>query len=244
METVKQSILVQDVVNVFYARQYAYDILRRFFLEEPSREYLKQFVQKNMIDLFPFKEESAEVQEGVNEIKDFLANHDVVHIERHYQDLHWDYTRMFIGPYSLPTPPWESFYVRKDGLLFQDTTMEVRKIYGKYGIAVSDYNIEADDHFGLELDFIYHLNELCLMLCESNKDPNDQEIKRLLREQQDFLIEHLLKFVPQLCEGIITEAKTSFFVGLAKILQHYLLIDSGVLQELLDIDILSEEVNQ
>lgn len=238
MQTLKQSINVQDVLNIFYARQFAYDIFRRFFVEEPSKEYLKQFVQKNMIDLFPFKEDSAEIQEGVNDIKNFLATHDVVNIERHYQDLHWDYTRMFIGPFSLSTPPWESSYVRKDGLLFQSTTLEVRRLYEKYGVFVNDFNIEADDHFGLELDFIYHLNERCLLICKPDKEADSKEITRLLEEQSRFLKEHLLQFIPQLCNGIINEANTSFFVGLAKILQSYLKIDSEVLQELLNIDIL------
>jgi TorA maturation chaperone TorD len=238
MELFTKSLPIEEVENVLYSRQFAYDILRRFFVEEPSREYVKQFVQKNMIDLFPFKEESAEIREGVAAVKEFLAAHDVVNIERHYQDLHWDYTRMFIGPFSLPTPPWESSYVRKDCLLFQGTTMEVRKLYEKYGIAVSDFNIEADDHVGLELDFIYHLNELCLSLCQSDQESDFGKIKELLEEQSQFLHDHLLQFIPQLCEKIITEANTSFFAGLAKILKSYLKIDLEVLHELLNIEIL------
>ncbi|MCQ6278554.1 molecular chaperone [Bacillus sp. EB600] len=238
MELVTKSLSFKEIENVLYARQFAFDILRRFFVEEPSKEYLKQFVQKNMIHLFPFKDDSPEIQAGVNDINAFLATHDVVNIERHYQDLHWDYTRMFIGPFSLSTPPWESSYVRKDGLLFQGTTMEVRKLYEKYGIFVRDFNIEADDHFGLELDFIYHLNELCLQICESNQEADFDKITQLLMEQSKFLKEHLLQFVPQLCNGIISEANTSFFVGLAKIVQSYLKIDLEVLNELLNIDIL------
>ena len=76
------AIPIQEAVNIFYARQYAYDILRRFFVEEPSKEYVKAFVQKNMIDLFPFKEDSAEILEGINDIKEYLLKHDVVNIER------------------------------------------------------------------------------------------------------------------------------------------------------------------
>ncbi|MCL6572397.1 MAG: molecular chaperone TorD family protein, partial [Bacillus sp. (in: Bacteria)] len=137
-------IPLQEAVNIFYARQYAYDILRRFFVEEPTKEYLKPFVQKNMINLFPFKENSEGIQEGINDIKMYLSTHDVIHIDRDFQELHWDYTRLFVGPFELPTPPWESSYVRKDGLLFQGTTMEIRKYYEKYGMLVSDFNIEAD----------------------------------------------------------------------------------------------------
>lgn len=234
MELITKSLPLEEIENVLYARQFAYDILRRFFVEEPSREYIRHFVQKNMIDLFPFKEDSLEIREGVAAVKDYLATHDVVNIESHYQQLHWDYTRMFIGPFALPALPWESSYVRKDGLLFQGTTMEVRKLYDKYGVAVRDFNIEADDHVGLELDFMYHLNELCLSLCQES---DFEKIKELIEEQSKFLQNHLLLFVPQLCEKMISAANTSFFVGMAKILPSYLKFDLEVLHELLNTEI-------
>lgn len=232
------AIPIQEVVNIFYARQYAYDILRRFFMEEPSKEYLKPFVQKNMIDLFPFKEDSAGIQEGINSVKEYLSKHDVVNIERHYDELHWDFTRMFIGPFKLPAPPWESSYVRKDGLLFQGTTMKVRNYYEKYGFILNDFNLEADDHIGLELDFIYHLNDLCLKTAASNDEQKMKKINQLIREQEKFLNEHLAKFVPQLSQLVVKNANTTFYAGLAKVLHHYLLIDLEVLKELLNIDIL------
>lgn len=227
-------IPVEELVNLFYARQYAYGILRRFFIEEPSKEYLREFVRRNMIDVFPFKEDSTEIQGGIKDIKGYLAQHDVVNIDLHFQKLHWDFTRMFVGPFKLPVPPWESSYVRKDNLLFQGTTMKVRKKYEKYGFMVSEYNIEADDHIGLELDFIFHLNEFCIQCAESN---NLRDVKTLLKEQNQFINEHLLKFIPQFSKLVINKAETQFYSGLAKILHGYLRIDSKVLQELLSIDI-------
>lgn len=233
-----KTLPLQEALNIFYARQYAYDILRRFFVEEPAKDYLKVFVQKNMIDMFPFKEESEGIESGIADVKEFLSNHDVVNIDQHYQKLHWDYTRMFIGPFELPAPPWESSYVRKDKLLFQGTTMNVRKYYDKYGIIVSDYNIEADDHIGLELDFMFHMNELCVKIAESNEQQDIRALQQLLKEQQTFLQQHLLRFVSEFTELVEKSAETQFFVGLAKILRHYLFIDDEVLKELMDMEII------
>lgn len=230
-----ERITLSELNNIFHSRRFAYDILRRFFVEEPSKEYLKQFVQKNMSDLFPFKEDSEGIREGIQDINGYLATHDVVNIERHYEELHWDYTRMFVGPFELPTPPWESSYVRKDRLLFQGTTMNVRSYYDKYGIIVSDYNIEADDHIGLEIDFIFHLNELCVKMAEQNES---RGLRQVLHDQQRFINEHLLKFVPEFSQLVQKESNTLFFAGLAKVLHHYLLIDSEVLQELMNIETL------
>lgn len=233
----KENISLSEVSNIFYARQYAYDILRRFFVEEPGKEYIREFVHKNMINFFPFKEDSPELREGINDIKAYLSTHDVVNIERHFDELHWDYTRMFIGPFTLPAPPWESSYVRKDKLLFQGTTMNVRKYYEKYGMVVTDFNIEADDHIGLELDFIFQLNELCIEEVESNSQGNVKRLEHLIMEQQSFLNDHLLKFSQKFSETVIREANTQFYQGLAKILHHYLLMDSIVLNELMNIEI-------
>lgn len=241
MEAIKQSIMVNDIVNIFYAREFAYDILRRFFIEEPSKDYIKEFIQRNMIDLFPFQDESDGICEGVQVVKRYLAKHDLVHNDSHFEDLHWDYTRMFIGPFEVPAQPWESVYVRKDKLLFQKTTMDVRKIYEKYGFQTTDFNIEADDHVGLELDFVFQLNQLCIRAGEADRPDVGREINRLLKEQKRFIDDHLLAFIPQFAEKVVTHAETDFFKGLAAILEHFLQMDSKVLQELLKIEIVKDK---
>ncbi|WP_210366639.1 molecular chaperone TorD family protein [Bacillus sp. REN3] len=238
MEAAKQAIKLEDLVDLFRAREYAYDILRRFFIEEPTREYVTLFVENNLISLFPFKEESAGIMEGVEKVKAHLGEFAPHKIDRHFEDLHWDFTRLFIGPFDLPSPPWESFYVRKDQLLFQQTTMEARKLYKKYGYETAEFNVEADDHIGLELDFMYHLNALCIKSADAENANAIPEIMYLLKEQQDFIRGHLSKFVPQFTEKVIQHAETDFFRGMAEILNHYIIMDSKVLEELMNIEII------
>lgn len=231
-------LAVPDLSDILFAREYAYDILRRFFIEEPSQEYLNYFVQQKMFEQFPFIDDSAGIQEGVNDMKQYLKEFDVVNNQAHFDDLHWDYTRMLIGPFELSAPPWESVYIRKDRLLFQKSTMDVRKAYENFGFEVSDFNLEADDHIGLELDFIYHLNKLCIQSAEEKSSHSLKEINYLLKEQQKFLNNHLLVFVSDFTNNVIENADTKFYVGMAKILNHFLQMDSEVLNELLKIDII------
>jgi TorA maturation chaperone TorD len=234
---VTTKIAVSELTNILFARGYAYDILRRFFVEEPSKEYVKHFVQQNMLEQFPFINDSEGIQQGVNEVKQYLNEYDIVNNLTHFDDLHWDYTRMFIGPFELPVPPWESVYTSKESLLFQKTTMDVRKEYRKFDIEVKELNLEADDHIGLELDFMYHLNELCMKSANEQTEHSFKEIHYLLQEQQDFLQTHLLSFVSQFTDKVIESADTKFYAGMAKILKHYLQMDSEVLKELLIIDL-------
>lgn len=242
MESTKQKLAVEDVLNIFHARDFAYDILRRFFLEEPQQAYLKQFAYINMIDLFPFQEESEGISAGVKKMKEYLSQHDPVNNIQHYENLHWDYTKMFIGPFDLLASPWESLYVRNDKLLFQKTTMDIRKLYEKYSYQTSNVNVEADDHIGLELDFMYHLNKLCIQSGEQKNHQTVSEILYLIKEQQSFLKNHLLAFVSQFTMNVRENADTTFFIGLAEILHHFLLIDSKVLQELMNIEIFQKNI--
>lgn len=223
-----------ELNEVLFARGYAYDILRRIFVEEPTQDYLKVLMQQKMIEQFPFIEESEGIQEGVREVIEYLQQVDVVNNLSHFDNLHWDYTRMFIGPFELPVPPWESLYVRKDKLLFQGNTMNVRKKFEKFGFKVSENNIEAEDHVGLELDFMYHLNQLCI---ESVENKKINEVQYLLSAQSDFITKHLNAFVPALSRKVMENAETPFYSGMAKILKNYLDVDSQVLKELLNIDI-------
>ena len=239
MEAVKTTLKLEDVLDLLYARQYAYDMLRRIFIEEPSREYMQSFVRENMHKFFPFKENGTGIAEGIKEIEGYFHRHNPGKIEQHYQDLHWDYTRLFIGPFELPVYPWESAYVTKDKLLFQETTMAVRKWYKKYGFQTVETNVEADDHIGLELDFIYHLNELAIKSANSVTPTSVKEVVYLIHEQDQFISAHLGKFAAELANKVAEHADTGFYRGAALILRDFIQIDSNVLKELLNIEIVT-----
>ncbi|MFS0780179.1 molecular chaperone [Bacillus sp. 1P06AnD] len=236
MEATQQKMTLEDVSHIFHAREFAYDVLRRFFIEEPSREYLKPFIYQNMIDLFPFQEESESIKEGIQEIKHYCSAADPVNSNEDYDSLHWDYTKMFIGPFDIEVLPYESTYVTKDKLIFQGTTLAVRYIYGKFAYQSADH-MEADDHIGLELDFMFHLNQLCIESCNPANPNALAEVQYLLHEQHTFLDKHISRFVDELSDGIIAHADTAFYKGLAKILQGFITIDLKVLNELLNIQL-------
>lgn len=232
---------LQSLKYMFHARQFAYDMLRRFFLEEPSKEYLQHFVHENLIDLFPFAENSEPIKAGIVEIKGYLTNHDVIENNEHYENLHWDYTRLFIGPFELPAPPWESVYVRKDRLLFQANTVAVRSLYNNFGYEINHNHLEAEDHIGLELDFMFHLNELCIEQLMKNNFKTASNVTYLIGEQSRFLRNHLLAFTPKFSQEVIEHAQTQFYSGLAKLLMAYLEVDTQILNEMLEMNIKQNE---
>lgn len=208
-----------------------YDLMRRSFLEEPTQEFLSFLKAANVFRNFPFLEESLEIHDGVALVNSFMQENDLTSAE-FYDSLHWDYTRMFIGPNRLPAPLWESAYLNKDKLLFQEQTLKVRQAYLKYQLRPKHFMQEADDHLGLELDFMYQLSQQALQALE-NQD--NEKLCELLLDQNQFLQEHLLKWVPNLTQKIVESASLGFYPGLAKILKGYLELDLEALNELLDI---------
>src|SRR4030067_2524293 len=67
--------------------------------------------------------------------------------EQQIEDLLWEYTRLFIGPYKLPCPPWESVYTSGKRLMMQEAYDEVRGFYFEAGLQIDNPNIMGD-HIG------------------------------------------------------------------------------------------------
>jgi TorA maturation chaperone TorD len=103
----------------------------------------------------------------------------------------------------------------------------------KYQFLPKYFRQEADDHLGLELDFMYQLSNQAL---ECLKTQEYTRFREVLGDQKDFLQEHLLKWVSDLTEKILASAKLDFYPGMAKILKGYLVVDLEALEELLDIE--------
>ncbi|MDS9472713.1 molecular chaperone [Sporosarcina pasteurii] len=233
----KQSITQEELNYILRARQFIYDILARFFVEEPSKEYLTYFVENELVNIFPFVEESKGIEEAIEDIKAYLKEHDVIHNDDDYENLHWDYTKMFIGPLELTAPPWESVYVRKDRLLFQENTVAVQRKYEEFGFVIRDQNLEAEDHVGFELNFMFHLNELCIETIEKAEPHAISYLSYLIDQQEKFLENHLLAFIPAFSEKVIENADTQFFKGMAKLLDAYLKLDQAILREIAKLDV-------
>ncbi|MBP2637450.1 MAG: dehydrogenase [Firmicutes bacterium] len=228
-----------SICPLLEVRLFLYDIVRCTFMHEPTKAYLDN-LQKTVTVEFPFQQESEYIDEGVKQVTAFMAKHDVLS-ECVFDSLHWDYTRLFIGPYELPAPPWESVYCNEERLLFQKETREVRKAYLKYAFLPVEFDSEADDHLGLELDFMFRLNSLAI---EAVEQKNLKVLKQILADQKLFLEDHLMKWVPALCNDIIKSAHTEFYQGMAKILHGFLILELKAMAELLGIVHCGEENNE
>ncbi|WP_019851409.1 molecular chaperone [Desulfitobacterium sp. PCE1] len=221
---------ILQIEPLLETRVFIYDLLRRAFLQEPTPEFLAFINDRSLFENFPFQEEQKDIAEGAAQILALIYEKDLTSLEV-FDSLHWDYTRMFIGPDRLPAPLWESAYLSKERLLFQERTLQVRQAYLKYHFLPRNFMQEADDHLGLELDFMY---QLTLQAQEAMNEENMEKLQQIFTDQKDFLENHLLQWVPELTLKIRENAQSSFYPGIAKVLKGFLTLDLEALEELID----------
>lgn len=133
--------------------------------------------------------------------------------EKELEDLLWDYTQLFIGPYKLPCPPWESVYTSSKRLMMQDAYDEVRNFYNEAGLVMNTPDI-MPDHIGAELNFF------AFLLQKIDVDPENKPYYQ--NQAKRFVDEHLLRWVPQFADDMENTANTLFYRALARVTRKFI----------------------
>lgn len=216
----------QDDIAILLAnRTYLYRLLQNSFGNEPALETIQilnsDHTQTSLALL--------SLEDSLDLVRDFTEQ-----LEENEDDaldeVRIEYTRLFLGPTKLPAPPWESVYVSKERLIFQESTLEVRKCYLKYNFLPAQYRFEADDHLALELDFMYNLSNLAEIAFQAE---DIVKVRAILKDQKAFLTEHLLVWVPQFASDLEAARPHSFYRGIVSLLKRYLKTDIKVIDEIL-----------
>ncbi len=139
------------------------------------------------------------------------------------KDLRIAYTHLLRGlrRHNSPPPPYESVY--REGVVFGDSTIDVRNEYERFGLALGDrFMGEPPDHIALELDFMRHL---CVAEERASARRDRAEILRLVAAQQHFFLDHLGKWATQLFGKIRQYDNTGFYHCLVDFAEAWLAFD-------------------
>jgi len=190
------------------ARQSVYDLLRCFFLQEPTEIFLQALkeedILKNLTGVHP------DLDQGVQLIDEVISSSEMAVL---VPDLLLEFTRLFIGP--CPVPLYESVYRSEGGLVMQEETLAVRKKYWEAGLVVHPDRSFPDDHIGAELEFVFYL---CQRAAEAK---GTEQREALLKMQRNFFQQHLIHWVTPLCDRIFEEAESSYFKGIARMTKGF-----------------------
>ena len=113
------------------------------------------------------------------------------------QDLADQYQRLFIGPNTLPAPPWGSVYLDPECVIFGNSLLALRAFLQQHQIAFQSQQDEPEDHLGLMLMLAAYLAE--------NRP-------HLVVE---FLREHFLTWAAHCLQQLASAENAPFYQGLA-----------------------------
>jgi TorA maturation chaperone TorD len=138
------------------------------------------------------------------------------------EDLAVEYARLFLGP-GKHISPHESVHHKKDnvqgGLLWGESTVEVKKFIESAGLKYTDEYKGLPDHISVELEFMQQV----LQREEQAWEAEDKEMAHLcLENEKKFIEEHLVRWVPIFCEKVITEADLPFYREMARLTQTFI----------------------
>ena len=176
----------------------AYRFLAKVFHLPPEAAFLRTFAEEGLMAEWPLDTAVEDTQTGLRLMEAFLAGW----TESQLPELEADFNRLFVGPGRPLAPPWESYYLNADHLLFQEQTLAVRRAYREFGLEVPQTGGEPDDSLGLELTFMAELFRMAL---------EDGARGKVLPAIRQFLSSHLLRWAPQCLRFVIEGARLDYY---------------------------------
>ncbi len=198
---------MMDEISMARANLYAF--LSRMFVEEPPFELIEDIVQNKKI--FPqISSYDTDFTEGLFLLTNFAKKD--INAEDIHEKLCMEFTRLFIGPVPALFP-YESRYI--DGSMMGKSLLGVKEEYRKAQLKKAHDYHEPEDHISMELGF---MNNLCM-----------NGARESIRQQSDFLKDHLSKWVPAFCDELIVKSINDFYKGIGKITKGFLISEKEFL---------------
>lgn len=123
-----------------------------------------------------------------------------------------DFSKLFIGPYSLLAPPYGSVYLEGDRKIMGDSTLNVIEHYKEAGLAINDDSYEVPDHICVELEFMYFL---IFKEIEAIQSKQTDVANQFMNRQPRFFQSHISDWVFQFIQLVENHAETDFYHNLA-----------------------------
>lgn len=211
--------------DILVYRYNVYDILRRIFLWE-----LPLGLFSELIDMAKAEQNQENLGSYVKaESWDYFKAISPKDVPELYHEIAIEYTRLIVGPYHLPTPPFESVYRNPSHLVMQQETMDVRAFYQENSFKVIEGNHVPDDHIGIELEFMCVMSKNAL---DAFQEENTGKLENYLAVQQEFCDSHLLMWLPKFCSDIKKNTNNDFWKNVAVLTQEFIQGETSVLKDL------------
>lgn len=198
---------MQQLIEETQKREFFYALYSRIFMKEVDGELLDLLEREEIKEFFPNLYEWDKYQSlERNKLAERYLNVDFAEIS------------------VINLVPYESFYVREDGMIESGGDNPVYKYYEEFDFVVEKdkARVVSPDHIGVELEFMYKLTEAQRKALEEGEKDAADELKKL---QIGFLSDHILKWVPLYLINVKNEAQTPLYHDAAMTGMEFILSD-------------------
>ncbi len=157
----------------------------------------------------------------------YLRNAKAAGIDASFVDtLNSDYVKLFLLPGPAYVYPWESPYVGKEKLLFQESTLDVRSYYYDAGFKLQAERRSPDDHVAAMMDYLGRMSGRAF---EAYADGDDDQVRRILETQRDFLSKHVLTWIGDLVAQTVEKDERAYYAAFAVAMDAFVRFDDWFL---------------
>ncbi len=170
-----------------------------------------------------------ELEQGMQALELFQKQVDKVNQEL-ITRLGVDRTHLFRGlkrGYG-PPPPYECVYLGEHSVM-GEAAMQVKEMYSDSGYKPKLNGNEPPDYVGIELDF---LRFLCDKEAEAWQADDRSKATDYRKKEYEFLRNHVVEWVPRFCKEALTHARESFYQGIARLTEGFVLMETERLQSM------------
>ncbi len=209
------------------ARGQMYRFLSAAFLAPPTERLVAPFLTGEFLT----EMEAAFGPAAVADLSQFAREFqgDYAGLDQAFQDL-------FMVPLGRYVTPYEAVYrdardvgdTRVRGLLMGPSTLAVQQLYREAGMAIADDYTDLPDHVGLELAC---MEFLCQVEGQAWERQDLPEVRRVRHLEGRLLHNHLLQWVPALCQRVRENAPGPFYRGIASLTVAYLSQESKTVDD-------------
>lgn len=132
-----------------------------------------------------------------------------------YEEMKYEFNRLFVGPAAPKAPPYESVYRSPDHLVMQEQTLDVRKMYNQEQLLSTGQGCEPDDFIGTELEFMAYLLSRAI---HANQEQNTSKTEHYLDFYRDFCSDHMDLWVESFAQSICRSTDHPVYLAVSQLI--------------------------
>ena len=140
--------------------QMAFALASRLVFQEPEDGFYASLIKEDVFEGAPFGQDDPAVGEGLAMMRSWClvqAGLDQEEFARAMRDMSSDWFMLLVGPGVPKAPNWAGFYLSVKSELMSQITLDVRRLYRRWGFVPDGVNKEPDDNLGILLGFLAQL---------------------------------------------------------------------------------------